>query len=54
MDDVDGAIGGMIGRGNGNIRRNPVPVPLCPLKVAHDMTLARTRFVALRSRRLSA
>jgi hypothetical protein len=29
-DYNDGEIGGMIGRGNRNTRKKPVPVPLCP------------------------
>jgi hypothetical protein len=43
MDDDDcGAIGGMIGRGNQSTRRNPVPVPLCPPQIPHDLTWAWT------------
>jgi hypothetical protein len=44
IDDVDcGAVGGMrIGRGNRSTRRKPVPVPLCPPQIPHDLTWART------------
>jgi hypothetical protein len=29
-DDECGAVGGMLGMGNGGTRRKPAPVPLCP------------------------
>jgi hypothetical protein len=38
-DYDDGEIGGMmIGRGNRNTRRNPVPVPLCPPQTPHALS----------------
>jgi hypothetical protein len=41
IDDECGAIGGMkIGRRNRNTRRKPVPVPLCPPQIPHDVTWA--------------
>jgi hypothetical protein len=42
-DYDDGKIGGMIGRGNRNIRRKPTPMPLCPPQTPHA---ARTRTLA--------
>jgi hypothetical protein len=43
-DDDCGAIGGMQSdRGNRSTRRKPVPVPLCPPQIPHDLTRARTR-----------
>jgi hypothetical protein len=30
--------GMMIGRGNRNTRRKPIPVPLCPSQIPHDLT----------------
>jgi hypothetical protein len=50
-DDYDcGAIGGMrTGSGNRSTRRKPAPVPLCPPKIPHDLTLARTRAAAVES-----
>jgi hypothetical protein len=40
-DDDCAEIGGMqIGRGNRSTRRKPVPVPLCPPQIAHDLTRA--------------
>jgi hypothetical protein len=38
-----GAVGGMNDRGNGSTRRKPVPVPLCPAQITHDLTRDRTR-----------
>jgi hypothetical protein len=38
-DYKDGEFGGMmIGRGNGSTRIKPVPVPLCPPRIPHDVT----------------
>jgi hypothetical protein len=38
-DYEDGESGGMmIGRGNRSTRRKPVPVPLCPPQIPHDLT----------------
>jgi hypothetical protein len=37
-DYDDGEFGGMIGRGNRSTRRKPVPVPLCPPQIPHDLT----------------
>jgi hypothetical protein len=34
-DCDDGENGGMIGRGNRNTRRKPIPVPLCPPQTPH-------------------
>jgi hypothetical protein len=54
-DDECGAIGGMRnGSGNRSTRRKPVPVPLCPPQIPHDMMRARTRAAAVGSRRLTA
>jgi hypothetical protein len=37
-DYEDGEIGGMmIGKGNQSTRRKPVPVPLCPPQIPHDL-----------------
>jgi hypothetical protein len=36
-DYDDGEIGGMIGNGNGSIRRKPAPVPLFPPQTAHAL-----------------
>jgi hypothetical protein len=53
--DECGAVGGMrIGRRNRSTRRKPTPVPLCPPQIPHDLTWARTRAAAVRSRRLTA
>jgi hypothetical protein len=42
MIDEYGTFGEMrIGRGNRNTRRKPVPVPLCPLQIPHDLTWER-------------
>jgi hypothetical protein len=50
-----GAVGGMIiGTGNRNTRRKPVPVPLGPPQIPHDLTWARTRTAAVGNRRLTA
>jgi hypothetical protein len=55
MDDECGAVGGMrIGRENGNARRKPAPVPLCPPQIPHVLIWARTRVPAVESRRLTA
>jgi hypothetical protein len=55
IDHECGAVGGMrIGRGNRSTRRKPAPVPLCQQQIPHDLTWARTRAVALGSRRLTA
>jgi hypothetical protein len=54
-DDECGAVGGMrIGRGNRTTRRKPAPLPLCPPQIPHDLTCARTRAAAVRSRRLTS
>jgi hypothetical protein len=55
IDDGDcGVIGGMkIGGGNQSTRRKPAPVPLCPRRIPHDLTWARTR-AAVGSQRLTA
>jgi hypothetical protein len=34
-DYDDGKVGGMIGRGNRSIRRNPAQVPLCASQTPH-------------------
>jgi hypothetical protein len=39
--------------GNRSTRRKPAPVPLCPPQIPHDLTWARTRAAADRSRRLT-
>jgi hypothetical protein len=34
-----GVVGGMgVGRGDRTTRRKPVPLPLCPPQIPHDMT----------------
>jgi hypothetical protein len=45
IDEGDcGATGGMkIGRGNRSTQRKPAPAPLCPPRIPHDQTRARTR-----------
>jgi hypothetical protein len=55
IDDGDcGAIGPIkIGRGNRSTRRKPASVPLCPTQIPHDLTRARTRAIAVGSRRLT-
>jgi hypothetical protein len=38
-DYDDGELGGMMtGRGNGSIRREPAPMPLCPPQTPHDLS----------------
>jgi hypothetical protein len=37
-----------------NTWRKPVPVPLCPSRIPHDLTRARTRAAAVGNRRLTA
>jgi hypothetical protein len=55
MIDECGAVGGMrIGKGNRNTRKKPVPMPLCPPQIPHDLTWARTRAAAVGSRRLTS
>jgi hypothetical protein len=55
IDDECGAFGGMrIGRGKRNTRRKPIPVPLCPPQIPHDLTWDRTRATAVGSRLLTA
>jgi hypothetical protein len=47
------AIGGMkISRGNRSTGRKPVPVPLCPPQIPHDLTRARIRAAAVGLQRL--
>jgi hypothetical protein len=54
IDDDCGPIVGMrIGRGNRITRKKPAPVPLCPPQIPRDLTRARTRAAAVRSRRLT-
>jgi hypothetical protein len=53
-DDGCGAIGGMIGRGNGSIRRKPASMPLCSSELPHKLTWTRTRASSVRSQRLTA
>jgi hypothetical protein len=49
-----GAVGGMrIWRGNRSTRRKPNPVPLCPPRIPHVLTRARTWDPAVGSRRLT-
>jgi hypothetical protein len=45
-DYDDGKIGGMISRGNGNTRRKPAPMPLCPPQTQHPPR-TRTRAAAV-------
>jgi hypothetical protein len=48
-DDECWAVGGMrIGTRNRSTRRKPAPVPLCPPRIPHDLTWARTATVASR------
>jgi hypothetical protein len=56
IDERDcGAIGGMrIDRGNRSTRRKHAPAPLCPPRISHDQTRARTRAAAVGSQRLTA
>jgi hypothetical protein len=50
-----GESGGMkIDRGNRSTRRKPAPAPLCPQKIPHEQTRARTRTAAVGSQRLTA
>jgi hypothetical protein len=53
-DDERGAIGGMIGKGNRSTERKPVPLPLCPRLISHDLNWDRTQTVAVGSRYLTA
>jgi hypothetical protein len=53
-DDECGAVGEMSGVGNGSTRRKPASVPLYPPQIPHDLTLARTRAVAMGSYSLTA
>jgi hypothetical protein len=47
VDDDCGPIGGMkIGKGNRSTRRNPVPDPLCPPQIPHDLTQATRHSIA--------
>jgi hypothetical protein len=41
-DDECGTVGRMIGTGNRSTQRKPVPMPLCPPQIPHDLTWART------------
>jgi hypothetical protein len=36
------------------LRKKPVPVPLCPPQIPHDLTRARTRAAAVGSQLLTA
>jgi hypothetical protein len=55
MIDEYGAFCGMrIGRGDRNTRKKPLPVPLCPPQILHDLTWDRTWAAAVGSRRLTA
>jgi hypothetical protein len=46
--------GGMILAGGTEVLgENPVPVPLCPPEIPHGLTWARTRYSAVRGRRLT-
>jgi hypothetical protein len=54
-DDECEAVSGMrSGRGNRSTRRKSSPVQLCPPKVPHELTWARTRAAAVGSQRLTA
>jgi hypothetical protein len=54
IDDECGAVSGIrIGRGNRSTWRKPASVPLCPPKIPHDLTWARTRAAEVGSRRLT-
>jgi hypothetical protein len=54
-DDDYGAVGGIrIGRGNRSTRRKPVPVPLYPPQIPHDLTCDQTRAAAVGSQRLTS
>jgi hypothetical protein len=51
-DEECGAVRGLrIGRDNRSTRRKPAPVPLFPPQIPRDLTWARTRAVAVGSRR---
>jgi hypothetical protein len=52
-DYDEGAIGGVIDRGNRNTRRKPAPVPLCPTQTPH-IARTRTRTAAVGTQRLTA
>jgi hypothetical protein len=56
IDDGDcEAIGGiMLERENPSTRRKPIPVPLCPPQIPHDLTRTLTRVAAVGSRRLTS
>jgi hypothetical protein len=55
VDGNCGAIGRISnGRGNRSTRRKPVPAPLLPSQIPHDLTRARTRAAVVGSRRLTA
>jgi hypothetical protein len=55
MDDECGTVGGMrIDRANGSTRWKTAPAPLCPPKIPHDLTWARTRAAAVGSQWLTA
>jgi hypothetical protein len=43
-----------VGKENRSTRRKPAPLPLCPPQIPHDLTLARKREAAARSRRQTA
>jgi hypothetical protein len=53
-DDECEASGGMIGRGNRSTRRKLIPVPFCLPQIPRELTWARTRAAAVRSRGLTA
>jgi hypothetical protein len=54
-DCDDGECGGMkIGRGNRNIRREPVPAPICPPQIPLDENRDRTRAASVGSQRLTS
>jgi hypothetical protein len=53
--DECGAVGGMIfGRGSRSTQRKPVPVPVCPPQIPHDLLWDRTRAAEVGTRRLTA
>jgi hypothetical protein len=53
-DDVCGAIGGVLDKGNRNTRRNLAPVPLCPQHIPNDMTRVRTQAAEVGRQQLTA
>jgi hypothetical protein len=54
IDDECEVVGGIkIVRGNRSTQRKPVPVPLRPPQIPHDLTWARTRAAAMGSRLLT-